>query len=116
MNGDGVPTGKSGPPVPQGSTSRLPHNNAVKNSVLDAMLAIVIGLCFMGVITFFIGLAILNNGIWLFSIKEFVESGEASTEILKGLVDLTIGIVLLFGSYLFVRYTVERKNWWQKVR
>ena len=116
MNANGVPVRKNSRPGPQQNSGGLPPNGVVKNSIMDAMLLLVMSLCFVGVITFFIGLAILNTGLYESSIEEYVSSGTASTDIMKGLVNLIIGIALLFSSYGFVMYTIERKSWWYKLR
>ena len=93
-----------------------PANGGVRSSVLDAMLMIVFFLCFTGSIVLLIGIIDLNNGIWMSSVHEYVESGEAGSEILKGIVNMLIGASMIFGSYFFVRHTVESAEWWQRLR
>jgi len=80
------------------------------------MLMIVFFLCLTGSIVLLIGIISLNNGVWMYSVHEYVDSGEAGNAVFRGIVNIFIGISLIFGSYLFVTHTVEGGDWWQRLR
>lgn len=80
------------------------------------MLIVVFSLCFIGAIVVFIGIAFLNSGILAVSTDESPMSGRAGTDILRGLINIIIGVAFILGSYLFMKFTVENREWWKRMR
>ena len=117
MNGNSVPPVENNGILPHSSIESSSSNVTVKNSIMSAMILLVFSLCFVAVVTFLIGLIMLNEGIFqLFRVGEYVDRTSATADIVKGLVNLIIGIFIISGAYVFVMFTVERKSWWKKMR
>ncbi|MEW5759945.1 MAG: hypothetical protein AB1779_04195 [Candidatus Thermoplasmatota archaeon] len=97
MNEQMVPSDKYG--------QQLPRNGVIKKSIIDISSLIAISMCICGMITYFIGMALIAQGIY----------AKDSSSSAKGIIDFVIAGVFFFASYPLVLYLYKRKEWWQKI-
>lgn len=90
-------------------------NGVVRKSVLNVVSLVAVCLCIVGMICFIIGLYQLNMGIvYAYGYHHFIKY--STINIIKGVVNISISLLFLFGAYGFTMHTIKKKEWWQKLR